>query len=118
MSAWNWEEKGGVEPPHSKAGSARMQRKYRFARMRRNLVFWRWTAVVGLLGVAAWSANLTLGLWWAGGAPPTPYASYYHRWGNVYFAATSVLVLLAILLMVRNIRAARRAIRKKKDPNG
>jgi hypothetical protein len=81
-------------------------------------MFWRWTAVVGLLGVAAWSANLTLGLWWAGGAPPTPYAGYYHCWGNVYFATTSVLVLLAVLLTVRNIRAARRAIRQKKDPNG
>jgi hypothetical protein len=70
-------------------------------------VFWRWALVTGLLASATWTAKMTLGLWWAGGAPPTPYAGWYHSWGNVYFAATSNLVLLAVWLSVRNVRAWR-----------
>jgi len=75
-------------------------------------MFWRWALVVGLVALAAWSANLTAAFWWAGGGPPTPYANWYHSWGNTYFAVTSVLMLLAILLSIRNVRAARRKARK------
>ena len=78
-------------------------------------MFWRWTLVVGLLVFAAWSGNLTLGLWWAGGAPPTPNASFYHHWGNVYFALTSVLVLSALFLSIRNIRTTKRNAKEKSD---
>lgn len=71
------------------------------------LMFSRWVLVVGLLVTAAWSANETMYLWWAGGAPPTPYASWYHDWGNIYFSVTTVLVLLALWVSIRNVRAAR-----------
>jgi membrane protein implicated in regulation of membrane protease activity len=75
-------------------------------------MFWRWTLVVGLLVAAAWSGKMTLYLWWAGGAPPTPYASWYHSWGNVYFALTSTMLLLAVWLSVRNVRTWRKRARR------
>lgn len=70
--------------------------------------FLSWLLPVLLLLGACWTGNLTLFNWWAAGGPPTPHPEIYEQRGNVFFFVTVGLLVLALVLIVLNLRRRRR----------
>lgn len=65
---------------------------------------WRWALPVLLVVGACWTGNLTLFNWWAAGGPATPHPEIYEQRGNLFFALTVALLLVAAVLVVVSLR--------------
>jgi ABC-type transport system involved in multi-copper enzyme maturation permease subunit len=59
--------------------------------------FMLWLLPVLLFIVFAWSLNLTLFNWWAGGGPPVQHPEIYRHRGNVFCGISFVLFLTFIV---------------------
>ena len=62
----------------------------------------RWIVAAALLAISMWTANLTLGYWWAAGGPPTSNAQQYETRGNVFAVVTLLLSSAAVAVALRN----------------
>ena len=76
---------------------------------------WYWALMALLVAGAFWTGNLALFNWWAAGGPPSPQPEVYEQRGNIFFALTVALLLLAFLLVVVN-RKRNKASRTNQEP--
>lgn len=58
-----------------------------------------WILLVIALLATCWAGNLALFNWWAAGGPPTPDPALYEQRGNLFFAATVVLIAASCFLI-------------------
>ncbi len=77
---------------------------------------WRWALPTLLVVGACWTGNLTLFNWWAAGGPPTPHPEIYEQRGNLFFALTVLMALLALAALFINLRRKRSGRTKRVDP--
>ncbi len=77
---------------------------------------WRWALPTLLVVGACWTGNLTLFNWWTAGGPPTPHPEIYEQRGNLFFALTVLMALLALAALFINLRSKRSGGTKRVDP--
>ncbi len=71
--------------------------------------WWHWLPPIILAGGACRAATVALANWWAAGGPPVARPEVFEHRGNLSCAAAVVLLVLAVALVVINVRRLRRS---------
>ncbi len=73
--------------------------------------WWHWLPAIILIGGAYRATETALANWWAAGGPPVPQPEVFEHRGNVSCALAVLFLVLAVALVVINVRRLRRSTR-------